>query len=81
MPALWPQDTLREILAQAEVAHCARVECPTGRDAELLRFALYNFRKQHKIGLQLGITLDENVVVVEKRSAPTITILQPVTAE
>jgi hypothetical protein len=69
----WPRDTIRELLAQAEAEGSARAELPSAREAELFRFAIYNFRKQERIGQSIKINLNDNVV--EFHSTPSVKII------
>lgn len=72
---VWSHATIRELLARAECEGVSRAELPTPRDAELFRFAIYSFRNKNSIGGGLTVTLDGNVVIVEKKEKPTVTIL------
>ncbi len=65
-PKTWPRYILQEILSRAETNGESIATTASHREAELLRFALYNFRRNEKIGRNLRITIDENRVIVTK---------------
>lgn len=76
MPKVWPYATIRELLALADVSGESRAELASRREAELFRFAIYSFRRQHDIGQDLSVTLDGNNVIITKRTAPSVVIMQ-----
>ena len=70
----WPQHTIRELIALGETSGEARATLGTPEEARLFRFAIYTFRKEHNVGFDLRITLEENVVVLRRRPQPVIVI-------
>ena len=75
MNKVWPQATIRELLAIAEVKGISIAELSDEDEARLFRFAVYSFRRQHEIGQDLTITIDGNTVIVEKQAKPKVTII------
>ena len=76
MPKIWPHDTIRELLALADARGESSAELANAREAELFRFAIYSFRRTNTGFDDLSVTLNDNKVIVTKRTAPKITILQ-----
>lgn len=76
MPKIWSHATIRELLTLALTTGESSAVLGSSREAELFRFAIYGFRRGCSDWDDLSITLDENKVIVTKRIAPTITILQ-----
>lgn len=76
MPKVWPQATIRELLAIADATGESIATLGSEREAELFRFAIYSFRRMTGIGDNLSITLDRTKVVVTRRTTPTVTIMQ-----
>lgn len=76
MTKIWPQDTIRELLALAEARgeSCALLEDSAA--AESFRFAIYYFRRQNNIGQNLTVTIEDNKVVITRRETPQVKILQ-----
>jgi hypothetical protein len=74
-PPIWEPATIRELLAIAATSAEARAVLATPEEAELFRFAIYNFRRTQGIGNDMTITLEGNAVVVRKRPEPSVTIL------
>jgi hypothetical protein len=80
----WPHETIRELLARAECEGSAKALTDTYREAELLRFAIYTFRRQTQIGLGLTVTIDKEyedgkerfVVHIAEKVLPEVTIVQ-----
>jgi hypothetical protein len=73
---IWPLDTIRELLALANTSGEARATLASAEEAELFRFAIYNFRRNHSLGLDMTVTIDDNAVVVTKRTLAAVTIVQ-----
>ena len=76
MPKIWPYDTIRELLALAEAKGEATATVASEREAILFRYAIYSFRKLNDIGHNLSVTLDNNRVIVTKRTLPQVQILE-----
>jgi hypothetical protein len=74
MPTVWQHDVIRELLTLAEKVGKAEATLADASDARSFRFAIYRFRNQEGIGLNLSITLDDNKLVVTRREAPSIEI-------
>jgi len=72
MQNTWPHEVIRELLARAEADGRAVATLESEREAELFRYAIYNFRKAKGIGLGLSVTLDGSTVVVERTPAPVV---------
>ena len=75
MANAWQHATIRELLTQAEILGRATARTESEREAELLRFAIYNFRKSTGIGLGLTVTVSGNDVIVCGKEVPRITIV------
>lgn len=76
MPKSWDPSIIRELLARASLCGVARADLGSPDEASLFRFAIYNFRKTHHLGLDLRITLSDNSVLIEKQQIPAIHIVQ-----
>ena len=74
MPKIWPTEVIRELLALAAATGESQATLASAEEARLFRFAIYTFRKVHGTGADLSITLDDNIVVVRKRTVPVITL-------
>ena len=74
MPKIWPTEVIRELLALASSGGESQATLASAEEARLFRFAIYTFRKVHDVGADLSITLDDNVVVVRRRPAHSITL-------
>lgn len=69
---------IRELLTLASHSGIARAELPSPREAELFRFAIYNFRKTADVDaewLSLSITIDDKTVVIRRIDAPIVNLL------
>jgi hypothetical protein len=69
---VWPRATIRELLARAKLEGEARASLTTSREAELFRFAIYNFRKEADEGHDVVLTLEDNTVVATHRPLPVV---------
>jgi hypothetical protein len=68
---------IRELLALADVQGSARAQLRSRSEAERFRFAIYSFRRQNQFGHNISVTIEgDNTVVLTKREAPEITILE-----
>jgi hypothetical protein len=76
MPKVWPHETIRELIALAEATGESQAELASDRDAELFRFAIYSFRRNMQIGLDLSVIIDNNKVIISKRKLPAVNIVQ-----
>lgn len=76
MSKVWPHEQIRELFALAELNGSARAELASPEKAEKFRFAIYYFRRQNSIGLDISITLENNFVVMEKREIREVMIVQ-----
>ena len=81
MPKIWPTAVIRELLALAETAGESQATLDTAEEARLFRFAIYGFRKNQGLGEDLSVTLDGNIVIVRRRSVPTIALSTTIDAE
>lgn len=72
---IWPQSTIRELLAQAKASGEARARLDSRESAERFRYSIYAFRKAHNIGYDVSITIEDTDVVVTRKEAPPIKIL------
>lgn len=72
---IWPQSKMRELLAQAALTGEARAKLDSRADAERFRYSIYAFRRNHNIGYNVSITIEDNTVVVTRKTAPPVTLL------
>lgn len=72
MQNTWPHELIRELLARAEAVGRAEASLNSPREAELFRFAIYNFRRTVGIGQSLTVTLDDAKVIVTSSPAPVV---------
>jgi hypothetical protein len=72
---IWPQDSIRELLARAEILGESSAELSSDRDAILFRFAIYSFRRNAHIGEDLSVTIEDKKVIVTKKVSPLVKIL------
>ena len=84
MPSVWPQDKIRELIALAESGGSSSATLTSETEATNFRFAIYNFRREHRIGLDLMVTIEENLsaefvpeyrVKLTRKEEPSVTIL------
>jgi hypothetical protein len=66
---------MRELLVLAETAGASKAELETTEEAEKFRFALYHFRKQENLGLDLLVSVNGNQVSLTKKASPKIEIV------
>jgi len=66
---------MRELLTLAETVGESRAELSNAAEAEKFRYALYYFRKQENLGLDLSVTLDDNVVTLTRKQVPKVEII------
>jgi hypothetical protein len=76
LPNVWPIATIRELLALASANGEARATVASGEDAELFRYAIYNFRRTHGGSEDISVTVDGTDVVLTKRQMPVVNIVQ-----
>lgn len=76
MPKIWPHAMIRELLALADANGISSAELESEREAELFRFAIYSFRRTNNVGDEVSVTLDGPKVILTRKPAPTIRILQ-----
>lgn len=81
MTKLWPQSKIRELLAQAAANGEARAQLDSRDNAERFRYSIYAFRKSHGIGYDVSVTLDDNTVVVTKKTTPSVVLLSETLSE
>src|SRR5260370_24674493 len=62
----WPRDLIHSLVNEAETRGSAFVELGSPREAELFRFAVYNFRRKTDLGKGLGIAIDNKIVCLAK---------------
>ena len=68
----WPSEQIKDLLLSAQQLGSATAKTSSPRDAELLRFAIYNFRKRNEGFDNLKATLDGEYVVVKRFDGFTI---------
>lgn len=76
---IWPQSTIRELLALAETIGEARATLDSPEDAERFRFAIYTFRRAKKFGNNTTVRISGNSVIIERK--PEIRIATPFSEE
>jgi hypothetical protein len=76
LPQVWPHDKIRELLALADANGVSEAACASAEEAEKFRFAIYYFRRQHSIGLDLSITVKDSFVIIEKKELREVSIIQ-----
>jgi hypothetical protein len=75
----WPPETIKELLNKAVEVGLTQAVLESPREAELFRYAIYTYRKNHDEDgqwKQLSLTIEDCTVVVAKRiERPPVTIL------
>jgi hypothetical protein len=74
MANIWPQETMRELLALAATSGRATASLTSADEARLFRYAIYNFRNNNQIHADLEITLDDNKIILTKKEPASVTI-------
>ena len=80
MPSVWPIATIRELLALADANGSASAVVGSEEEAELFRYSIYGFRRRNDCHHDLTVTIEPTAegtsVVLRKRQAPIVTIVQ-----
>lgn len=75
MPPSWPRNAIRELIALAQLVGQAEAELSSETDAKAFRFAIYYFRRKHKVGQELTVSIDKNKVVLKQTELKPVNIL------
>lgn len=70
----WPQDTIQTLLTLADAEGHSRAKCKNETDAGRFRFAIYNYRRNHKAYPGIEVTVEGSDVVLTKTIPAEVTI-------
>jgi len=71
----WPRHIIRELLTRAEIEGSATATLPSRREAELFRFAIYNFRRaEPQLGRNLSISINDSTIIVNRNDEVIIEV-------
>jgi hypothetical protein len=76
MSAIWPQETIAELISTADRDGSARALLGSPEEAARFRWAIYHHRKQNKVGQDLLIVVEQCAVILSRKpAAPVIQIV------